>query len=264
MKHTSLYVMLIISVLPLICSYISYRNKWFIGKALTIAVFRCLVQLMLLGYLLKIIFTFNRIDFLLLTILCMTLTASYSSYKRIQYKIPNLWFYNFITLLATTWPITIVCLLFMDSSQITNSQYVIPFAGMIIGNALNGISMGVDHFTIEVMENRRMLTTLLAFGASSKEASYLATLKAMKTSTAPIINSMSVAGIVSVPGMMTGQVMAGMSPIEGAKYQFIVMAAIASSIFLGAFLGIRFCKHKLFKNGLSLEFLIENDSNQKS
>lgn len=78
----------------------------------------------------------------------------------------------------------------------------------------------------------------------------------MRNSTSPIINSMSVAGIVSVPGMMTGQILAGMSPIESAKHQFIIMVAVSTSIFLGSYLGINFCKNYYFKNGSSLEFLL--------
>jgi putative ABC transport system permease protein len=246
----------LLSVLSLVCCFISYYNKWDIEKPFLVSTIRCLIQLLLLGYFLKIIFSMNRIDLILLTITTMTVIATFANYNRLEYKAPRLLGYNFLSLLCSTWPIALLCLLLVDPDQITNAHTVIPFVGMIIGNALNGISLGMDGFAQEIMSNKRLVVTLLSYGATPKEASHIAFKKAIKNSTSPIINSMSVAGIVSVPGMMTGQIMAGMSPIESAKYQFVVMVAVSTSIFLGSYLGIYFCKNYYFKNGTSLEFLL--------
>lgn len=252
-SHITLISLCIFSIF---CAYISYSNKWSIEKPFLVSTLRCFLQLLLLGYFLKLIFSINRIDLILLTITTMTVIATFSNYYRLEYKVPKMWGYNFFALICTTWPIALICLYLIDPKHMTEANTLIPFVGMIIGNALNGISLGMDGFNQEIINNRRMVVTLLSYGATPKEASHIAFKKAMKLSTSPIINSMSVAGIVSVPGMMTGQIMAGMPPIESAKYQFVVMIAVSTSIFLGSYFGILFCRKHYFKNGASLEFLL--------
>lgn len=256
MSSISIPTLSILCIFSLFCGYISFYNKWHIEKPFLISTIRCFIQLFLLGYFLKVIFTMNRLDLIFLTITTMTVIATFSNYNRLEYKATKMWGYNFLSLICTTWPIALICLYLIDPIHIKESSTLIPFVGMIIGNALNGISLGMDCFNQEIINNRRMVITLLSYGASVQEASHSAFKKAMKTSTSPIINSMSVAGIVSVPGMMTGQIMAGMSPIESAKYQIVVMIAVSTSIFLGSFLGISFCRKYYFKNGSSLEFLL--------
>jgi putative ABC transport system permease protein len=112
-------------------------------------------------------------------------------------------------------------------------QYTIPLLGMILGNALTGISIGLATFTESLVARRAEVETLLALGATRWEASRAPMRHALRTGLTPIINSMMVAGVVSLPGMMTGQLLAGVSPIEAVKYQIVIMFVIAAATALG-------------------------------
>jgi len=112
-------------------------------------------------------------------------------------------------------------------------QYVIPLAGMVLGNALNGISLCLDQLLETLDERRELIETALALGATSWEAARDVLRDAVRTGMIPNINSMSVAGIVALPGMMTGQILAGSDPVQAVAYQIVVMFMIAAATSLG-------------------------------
>jgi putative ABC transport system permease protein len=104
---------------------------------------------------------------------------------------------------------------------------------MVLGNTLNGITVGINTFTESLATRREQVESLLALGASRWEAAQAPVQHAVRTGMIPIINSMMVVGIVSLPGMMTGQLIAGMDPIQAVKYQVVIMFLIASATALG-------------------------------
>ena len=112
-------------------------------------------------------------------------------------------------------------------------QYAIPLLGMMLGNTLNGISLGLDRFGSDLVGQRDQVETLLALGATRWEAAGPQVRQAVRTGMIPILNAMMVVGLVSLPGMMTGQILAGIDPIEAVKYQIIIMFMIASATALG-------------------------------
>jgi putative ABC transport system permease protein len=123
------------------------------------------------------------------------------------------------------------------------AQYAIPLVGMILHNTLNGISLGMDRFGAELTNRRDEVETLLALGATRWEAAQEPIQQAVRTGMIPTINTMMVVGIVSIPGMMTGQLLAGVAPIQAAFYQMAIMFFIAAGTSLGtmtvALLGYR-------------------------
>jgi putative ABC transport system permease protein len=112
-------------------------------------------------------------------------------------------------------------------------QFAIPLLGMILGNTLNGISLGLDRLGGELASRRLHVESLLALGATRWEAARQPIQKAIRTGMIPIINAMMVVGIVSLPGMMTGQLLAGVSPIQAVRYQIVILFLIASGTALG-------------------------------
>ena len=112
-------------------------------------------------------------------------------------------------------------------------QYFIPLLGMVLGNTLTGISLGLDRFMESLVNQRQKIETLLALGATRWEATHEEVKAAIKTGMIPMINSMMVMGIVSLPGMMTGQILAGANPLDAVRYQIIIIFAIASATALG-------------------------------
>ena len=105
--------------------------------------------------------------------------------------------------------------------------------GMVLGNTLNGISVGLSTLTNELSQRRGEIDTALSLGATRYEAALPTLRQSIRLGMTPIINSMMVVGLVSLPGMMTGQLLSGTSPIEAVKYQIMIMFLIASATALG-------------------------------
>jgi putative ABC transport system permease protein len=109
-------------------------------------------------------------------------------------------------------------------------QYVIPLAGMIVGNAMTGVSLGVVRLMDGVTTQRASIETALMLGATPKVATRQIVRKAFDAALLPTINSMVGIGIVSLPGMMTGQILAGTSPLIAIRYQIAIMLGIMGSV----------------------------------
>lgn len=114
-------------------------------------------------------------------------------------------------------------------------QYLIPLLGMVLGNTLTGISLGLDRFMEGLVSQQSQIETLLTLGATRWEAAHQQVKDAMRVGMIPMINSMMVMGLVSLPGMMTGQILAGANPIDAVRYQIVIILMIASSTALGVF-----------------------------
>jgi putative ABC transport system permease protein len=117
---------------------------------------------------------------------------------------------------------------------------------MILGNTLNGISLGLDRLGGELAAQRLHVESLLALGATRWEAARQPVQKAVRTGMIPIINAMMVVGIVSLPGMMTGQLLAGISPIQAVRYQIVILFLIASGTALGTVSVVLLSYRRLF------------------
>ena len=139
---------------------------------------------------------------------------------------------------ASSWIITAVALFAVVRVQQYNHpwyepQYAIPLLGMILGNTLNGIALGFDRLGEELAGKRDQVETLLALGATRWEAARAAIQTAIRTGMIPIINTMMVVGLVSLPGMMTGQLLGGMTAMQAVMYQIVIMFLIAAGTSLG-------------------------------
>jgi putative ABC transport system permease protein len=105
---------------------------------------------------------------------------------------------------------------------------------MVLGNTMNGISLGLDTLTGDLSQARAAIEARLALGADRWQAMLPAARKALRAAMMPIVNAMSATGLVSLPGMMTGQILGGVAPVEAVKYQILVMFLIAGGTGLGA------------------------------
>ncbi len=112
-------------------------------------------------------------------------------------------------------------------------RYALPLLGMVLGNTMTGIALGLDALTTGAVRDRAAVEARLALGATRHEALLPVARAALRTGLMPIVNSMAAAGVVSLPGMMTGQILAGVEPTEAAKYQLLVMFLIAGGTGLG-------------------------------
>lgn len=140
-----------------------------------------------------------------------------------------------IGMLAATIPISIIGTRFaMSVDPFWEPIQYIPILGMLCGNSISGIILSVDYVLKELQENRDKVEVYLAFGASRMEASRSLVKDALRMALTPVINSMSVLGIISIPGMMTGALLGGSSVQQAAKLQMIIIFMIAASTTLSS------------------------------
>lgn len=216
-------------------------------KRLLWATTRMVVQLLLIGLVLQYVFAVQNFFLIMAMMTVMVLIASQAALARTSRRYPGMQWNCLISIWLSSWLITGLTLTaILQVSPWYLPRYSIPFLGMILGNTLNGISLGLDRFTNEIADQRDQIDTMLALGASKWEAARGSIRESLRTGLVPIINGMMVAGVVSLPGMMTGQLMAGVDPIEAVKYQIVIMFLIASATALGTVGVVLLSYRKLF------------------
>jgi putative ABC transport system permease protein len=205
-----------------------------LGRRLFLAAACTVVQLLLVGLVLEWVFRLDCWYVVLGLMLVMTVMGGIVTIRRVHFRYPGIWLSSLVSVWASSWIMTAVALLAIVPVRPWYSpQYAIPLLGMILGNTLNGISLGLDRLAGELSAKRGQVETLLALGATRWEAARQPVQQAIRTGMIPLINSMMVVGIVSLPGMMTGQLLAGVNPLQAVKYQIVIMFLIASGTALG-------------------------------
>jgi len=232
------------SLLILVNAGISLALRLGMGRTLLIASVRTVVQLLLIGLILKWVFGLDQWYQVAGVMLVMTLIAGLTAVRRAERPYPGIWLDTMLTILISSWLITAFALLVVVRGEESwyQPQYSIPLLGMVLGNTLNGISLGMNTLTDALAAQRRQIETLLSLGASRWEAASGPIRQAVRTGMIPIINSMMIVGIVSLPGMMTGQLLSGTAPIQAVRYQIVIMFLVASATALGT-VGVVICAY---------------------
>jgi putative ABC transport system permease protein len=223
------------AVLIVVNGALSVALRLRMERLLLVASLRTVIQLLLVGLVLEWVFRMDHWSVAMGLACLMTLIAGVTAAGRNQRRYPGVWFNTIISVWASAWIVTAFALLavMQGIEKWYHPQYAIPLLGMVLGNTLNGISVGLNTFTEALVTRREQVESLLALGATRWEAALAPVQHAVRTGMIPIINSMMVVGIVSLPGMMTGQLVSGMAPIQAVKYQIVIMFLIASATSLG-------------------------------
>ena len=220
----------------LVCGAISVWLRLGLEGRLAVAAVRTVLQLLLIGLVLDWIFAADRWHLVLGLMAAMTLIAGVAAVRRTERRYGGVWLDAIVSMWASSWLIGAVAIFaILQVEPWYRPQYVVPFLGMILGNTLNGISLGLDRLGEELSAKRDQVETLLALGATRWEAARLPVQAAVRTGMIPIINSMMVVGLVSLPGMMTGQLLSGVQPMQAVAYQIVIMFLIAAGTSLGTF-----------------------------
>ncbi len=232
------------SLLILVNAGLSLSLRLGMERTLLIASVRTVVQLLLIGLILEWVFGLEHWYAVAGVMLVMTLIAGLTAVRRAERPYPGIWLDTMLTILVSSWSITAFALLVVVRGEESwyQPQYSIPLLGMVLGNTLNGISLGMNTLTDALAAQRRQIETLLSLGASRWEAASGPVRQAVRTGMIPIINSMMIVGIVSLPGMMTGQLLSGTAPIQAVRYQIVIMFLVASATALGT-VGVVICAY---------------------
>lgn len=203
-------------------------------KEIIISTIRMTLQLILTGYVLSYIFQNSNVFYTILFIILMEIFAIYNTFKRVKVELSQQMRLTIGISMISGTLITILYFIFvvLRLAPWFEPRYFIPIGGMIIGNSMTGISLGVTKL-VDGMTNRRDLVEMaLMLGATPKAASKSIVDSAFDSSILPTINSMVGMGIVFLPGMMTGQILSGVSPFTAIQYQIAIMLGILGSVAL--------------------------------
>jgi putative ABC transport system permease protein len=204
---------------------------------LALAVVRTVVQLGLLGLVLERVFAIRHPLLIAGILLLMTVFAAREAAARTSRRYRGIMVDAWLAMAVSCFAVgAVVTQLVVGVEPWYDPQYVIPLVGMILGNSLTGIALGLDRFLDHLVSRRHEVELRLAFGASRREALSEPLRVSVRTGMVPIVNAMAAAGIVSLPGMMTGQILAGSPPLQAVAYQIVVMFMIAAAVAGGAML----------------------------
>ncbi len=191
---------------------------------LAIATGRTLLQLLVVGYILAFIFALNNPWAVLAILLVMVSIAAIVARNRIGKKIPHVlplvWGAIFI---STALTMSYTTLLVVQPQSWYEPQYLIPIGGIILGNSMNGAAISGERLVSTINASHLEIETHLSLGATPQQAVNKYRTEAIKAGLIPTINAMMVVGIVTLPGIITGQLLSGVDPLDAASYQILVM-----------------------------------------
>ena len=235
--------------LVLIVALLQWRMHLGNTQSILIAGTRTVVQLLLLGLVLKYVFAANNLLWIAVMATIMLLAAGREVMVRQKRRFIGSWGFLLGTssMFVSAFSVTLLALLVIVQPEPWYlPQYSIPLLGMLLGNTMNGITLGLDNLTRNAWEQRAVIDGRLALGEAWSTAISDIRRDSIRVGMIPIINAMSVAGLVSLPGMMTGQILAGTPPLEAVKYQILIIFLIAAGTGMGTITAIVMGCRRLF------------------
>lgn len=255
----------IAALLIIALSIISVPMNLGLTRELIIAGLRTGLQLSLVGIILKVLFDNVSIIWLIIVSLIMVLAAGREIVRRQKRPFTGAWSFGIGTLsmLISSFSITILALTtIINIEPWYKPQYAIPLLGMLLGNTMSGISLGLDRLTATAWKQKNIIEARLMLGQKWVEAIESIRKESICSGLIPIINSMNVVGLVSLPGMMTGQILSGTDPMEAVKYQILIMFLIAGGTGFGTISAVWFGSKRLFDDRQRLR--IDRITNKKN
>ncbi|MBI9019986.1 MAG: iron export ABC transporter permease subunit FetB [Verrucomicrobia bacterium] len=237
------------ALLILALAGLSIRLRLGIEKRILISAVRTVIQLTLIGFVLKALFASAASGWVALMALTMLLAAGYEVTSRQKHKLRGAWGFGIGTgsMFISAFTVTFFALTVIISPEPWYApRYAIPLLGMLLGNTMNGVSLSVNHLTQNVRSHRSVIETRLALGQTKSEAIADIRRESIRTGLIPIVNAMAAAGIVSLPGMMTGQILAGNLPLDAVRYQIMIMFMVSAGTGFGTLAAIWMTSHRLF------------------
>ncbi|MEO1928682.1 MAG: iron export ABC transporter permease subunit FetB [Nautiliaceae bacterium] len=226
-------------ILVLIPLIISYKHKIGIEKELFFNSIRAFLQLTVLGFVLGFVFKIKNPLFYIPIIFLMLLYSSYIAQKRTNFYFKA----AFYSLSLSTTIILLILIVFKIISL--KPHEFIPIAGMIIGNSLNTYTLTIERIKRELELQKELIEAFIAIGANIKEAFKIMQRQAIKAALIPVNNMLQTIGVVAIPGITTGMLLAGASPLKAVSYQIVIIYMLVSiNLFSALFGSFFFIKNK--------------------
>ena len=209
-----------------------------------ISVLRMVIQLAFVGVFLTVLFELNNSLVNILWLLVMVIVASHSTITDVKLDMKKLMIPTLVSFILGNFLVLLYFNMFVvNLENLFDARFLIPIFGMFLGNSLRSNIVSIDSFYKTMKRNENRYLYSLSLGAKKHEAILPYAKKSFDMALKPSIASMSTVGIVSLPGMMTGQIIAGSSPLLAVKYQMAIMIGIyvstAMTVAIGIFMSIR-------------------------
>jgi putative ABC transport system permease protein len=227
--------MLISLSLVLAALAVSLRHGLALERTILWGVFRTTVQLAAVGYLVHAIFAINHPLPVIGLLVIMLLVAAWTAVSRQPLRRLPLYPLTLISLaFGAGVVIFLVVVVIVGARPWYDPRYMIPLGGMILGNAMNSVALGLERLERELRQGRRRV-------------------EAVRAALTPILNSMMVVGLVQLPGLMTGQILAGVDPLTAVRYQVLVMFMLLAGNALSTGVAVRYTRNRYFTAAWQLE-----------
>ncbi len=229
------------SLLILLLAFLSFRMRLGVQAQILIAALRTTVQLLLVGLVLHVLFRNVSLLWVLLMSMVMLLAAGREVVQRQRHRLTGVWGFGvgISAMFVSAFSVTLFALwVLIGVKPWYTPQYAIPLLGMLLGNTMTGVAIGLDRLTQSVWTHRAVIENRLMLGEPWSVAISDLRADAIRTGMIPIINAMAAAGIVSLPGMMTGQIMAGTDPVDAVKYQIMIMFLVSAGTGFGTYCAV--------------------------
>ena len=227
--------LLLLSTTPLFgLALCSYQMGFGLESPMVVGAIRTFAQLSILGAILHPIFVLGeqRWSVVAAYVLFMVLLASFEASSRSKYYFTGMFssiLLSFVVSLTAVSFLTFAVII--RPTPVWDPQYVIPIVGMLLGNCITGVALAMNSITTNLVEQAAQIELYLTFGATPREACGQQLRDAVRVGATPMLNSMAVIGLISIPGMMTGQILGGSPVMEAARYQMLICYLIAMTSF---------------------------------
>ncbi len=227
-------------MLVLVALLVSQKEKLGLHKDILWSVLRAVVQLSIVGYVLHYLFDFNSRWLTLLMVLFICVNAALNARRRSK-RIDNAFWISLIAI-GSGAGLTLTILVLSGAIAFVPMQ-VIPVSGMIAGNAMVAVGLCYTQLNQRFADNRQKIEEMLSLGAPVKLASAALVRDSIRAAMIPTVDAAKTVGLVSLPGMMSGLIFAGIDPVQAIKYQimvtFMLLGTAAFSTIIAASLGYR-------------------------
>lgn len=231
----------------------SFVYRLGLGRDLLIGSIRAIAQLLLMGYALTFIF---ELEYALLVVGVYLFMIVFSTRiirgrvreKDVNYMLPTLASMLIGYVLVTMYVTGVI----IQADPWWKPQYFLPIGGMVIGNSMSALAIALERLFSELRTRRGEVEMRLALGADVNEASHDMYKNALKAGMIPSINSLMGVGVVSIPGMMSGQIVAGADPLMAVRYQIVIMLMIVGATAISSVVVLHLVRKRCFSSGMTL------------
>ncbi len=241
--------LMLAALLVVALALFSRRMRLGLAGQIFVAALRTTVQLFLVGLVLKMVFSSIQPLWIAAMSVVMLVAAAHEVMTRQKRRFSGWWGFGMgaASMFVSSFTITILALVaIIGVDPWYTPRYAIPLLGMMLGNTMTGIALGLDRLTESAWERRRIIEARLMMGSTWSEAIGSIRRESARSAMIPTINAMAAAGLVSLPGMMTGQILAGNPPAEAVKYQILIMFIISAGTGFGALIAVWVGSRRLF------------------